>query len=346
MAYFTKFGFATANVWEPNTLHNILAEVQNNEVKRIILFCQAEWCHWNFDSFTQLIEYASKKNICVDIVNGSVAINVTTPLVEHYNLHFFPESFIFKSAHQIKHFVKDRHLNLEQIEYKHHFVSLNSRAHQHRMEMMDILALHDIISNNAITWHNLQPFPYNYKFWNPTRLNLSDNFYLDPKFGNCYNLPNEYYTSFAQLVIESTVEAVFITEKTTLPLFMGKPFLVASCEHFYDHLKHLGFETYDEIFDYSFDKEPNQTMRFSMIADNFRKLSKLPLSELNNLGLLVKDKVEHNKSLVNKLARDVNRYPQPIKDIIEIYKTSGEMLDSLTINEYNNHKKIVDEFDL
>lgn len=339
MAYLSKSGIATANIWFPDSSKNLLEILQSNQdIKRVIFFAQWEWEFYSNLEFNQILDIAKSKHIPVEVVTGAAKIFNSRPRIDDYTLYHFPETFIFRSAHQLSLLGNDCSIDdIELLDYKFHFLSLNRLAHQHRMEMLDMLSLHDLVDSNAISWHNIRPYPYNYKFWTPKELSLTDKFTTE---WNTYTIPEEYYTSFAQLVIESTTEAIFITEKTTLPIQAGKPFLVATCAGYHAYLEQLGFKLYTEIFDYSFDNEPNQTMRFSMIADNFRKLSTIPLSELNKLALSVKDKVLYNKKIIRNMVLDHNLYPKPIQDIIDIYETTGEEVDSYTISDYYSGKKI------
>lgn len=339
MGYLSKSGVATANIWFPNSSIKLLEILQSNQdVKRVIFF--AQWEHEFFSNleFNQILDCAKQRNIPVDIVTGAAKYFVNLPRKDDYNLYHFPEVFIYRSAHQLALLGNDCSIkDIESLDYKFHFISLNRLAHQHRMEMMDMLALHDLVDSNAISWHNIRPYPYTYKFWTPKELTLTDKFTTE---WNTYTIPEEYYTSFAQLVIESTTESIFITEKTTLPLQAGKPFIAATCAGYHKCLEQMGFKLYTEIFNYDFDSEENQTMRFSMIADNFRKLSVLPLSELQSLAKTVKDKVLHNKKLIRNMVKDLAHYPKPIQDIIDIYEMTGEEVDQYTISDYYSMKKI------
>ena len=332
----------STNIWSGlDSLDKFTQQVKNSNCQKVILMSQFEFCFWNFSSFNDLLETAKEKNITIDVVVGASEYFINLPNVSDYNLHYYPTTFFSRFLKQVHDYncitlqlpsidhlyVKD----ICDIKYQYHFLSMNRLAHQHRCEMLDMLSLHDLIDKNAISWHDVDPYPYEYKFWTPRILKFEDKFELE---WNTFTIPDEFYTSFAQLVIESTTEAMFVTEKTVVPLFLGKPFLVASCMGYHKYLQSLGFQLYDELFDYSFDQESNQTMRFSMIADNFRKLSKVSLDDLSVLAKTIKEKVEYNKLLSYKIATSYSYYPTPVRELIQEYETTGNLLEPLTINDY------------
>lgn len=346
MDYYTE---AAVNVWtRSKTFEQLLEQVKQYPLKRIIIFGQYEFNHWNTPVFSELIDTCTEKNITIDVVNGSIECFHTIPKLDQYNLYHYPTSFFPKTVYNMERVYNESdHIKLSDViikdisslNYRYHFISMNRNAHRHRQEMLDILSMYDLIESNAISWHNLHPYPYNYKFWTPKNIELDKSFMEEG--GNYCKVPKEYFQSFSQLVIESTsTDAMFITEKTVVPLLLGKPFLVASCQRFHKCLQELGFQLYDEIFDYSFDTEPNQTLRFCMIADNFRKLSTVPLDSLIQKSQMIVQKIEYNKNLAWKLATDYTLYPKPIVDVLRLYEKTGIILDQFTVGDYEIIKKL------
>ena len=329
----------SANIWIGNiSLDQVPELLKTSNYTKFILMGQYEHCHWNFPTFNQILDIAKERNITIDVVSGAGKILNDIPRMSDYNLYYYPTAF-FTSFLKYNHNLLDKIIikDVTTLEYKYHFLSMNRLAHQHRSEMLDILSMYDLIDTNAMSWHNLEPYPYQYNFWSPKVLTLTDTFAED---WNAFIIPQEFYNSFAQLVVESTTDEIFVTEKTIAPLFLGKPFMVASCQGFHKYLETLGFKMYDEIFDYSFDDEPNQTMRFSMIADNFRKLSRVPLDDLPELARIIKEKVEHNKLLSYKLATDYTYYPTPMEELVNVYENTGTVLEPLTIGDYTKIKSL------
>jgi hypothetical protein len=190
------------------------------------------------------------------------------------------------------------------------FTSLNHRAHPHRCEMMDILAKHNLIKNNDISWHNPE-VDYAWKHWEPQLLRIeaipeSPDFRLGAPV-------TSFKHTFCSLVSESTPSLHFITEKTWPHLFLQRPFLIAGAPGIHQCLSNLGFKMYDEIFDYSFDAEPDQTKRYEMIAKNLEQLQRL---NLHKARAKIFPKLKYNQNLAISIATDVSRVPKIVLDLI------------------------------
>ena len=76
------------------------------------------------------------------------------------------------------------------------------------------------------------------------------------------------------LVLESDfdTETLSTTEKTLRPLMLGMPFVLASGAGHLARLRHFGFRTYNELWDESYDQEPDHTKRLRQIFDLVREL--------------------------------------------------------------------------
>ena len=115
-----------------------------------------------------------------------------------------------------------------------------------------------------------------------------------------------------------------------MALLVGKPFLAAAAPGIHNYLHNrLGIKYYHEIFDYEFDFEPNLDKRWEMIVQNFVKLSKYSLDQLEELRHQIKDKVEYNKNRAIEIVNDTSFMPLPIKELFEIVKTSEEIAKSI-----------------
>jgi hypothetical protein len=178
---------------------------------------------------------------------------------------------------------------------------------------------------------------YQWKYFEYKRMVLETEFVDDT---NQYRVPSQYYSSFAQLISESSGTAIMMSEKTSVPILVGKPFLVASQRHFHHFLKRLGFELYDEIFDYAFDNEPDEGLRYDMLLQNFKKISQIPKVELFELQQMIKDKIEHNKQRALNIIVDMNTYPNIAKDVINWYKKTGQKIDKNLIDDWETLQQL------
>jgi len=225
-------------------------------------------------------------------------------------------------------------------EYDHLFVCLNLRPHWWRAHQVDLLEKYNLFEHGAISWNHwtfdspLDDIGYQFRFWKPTYKNLTEPSPLELGFPQ-NQLPEEYHRSFMQLVTESTIKCNVISEKTIAALAMKKPFLVSSCKGFHKMLVDLGFQLYDEIFDYNFDSEPDTEIRFDMIAKNIYTLTKYSKKELVELYATLLPKIEHNYKNFKRISTDCTLVPKPIADLCE------EHHSAITTHEiYNLYHKM------
>jgi len=103
--------------------------------------------------------------------------------------------------------------------------------------------------------------------------------------------------SLIDIGIESTPKHYqFITEKTWKPYLYGKVSLFFNCQSYYAILKNLGFELYDEIFDYSFDTIVDTSERQTEYHNELKRLSEIPIEELQKKILSIEDKIMRNRN--------------------------------------------------
>ena len=87
---------------------------------------------------------------------------------------------------------------------------------------------------------------------------------------------------------------LFITEKTFKPIIHQIPFIVAGSAGTLEYLKSIGYETFPEIFDESYDNEPNSYKRMAMIIEQIKSACDDP--ELHNKVYNIQDKLKHNRN--------------------------------------------------
>lgn len=91
-------------------------------------------------------------------------------------------------------------------------------------------------------------------------------------------LPIDLYNQAKlNLVVETEIEGqdeFFITEKTVKTLLTGMPFVMAATTGFLRHLRSLGFRTYSDLWDESYDLEPDWRKRIVLLVDLLKDLEK------------------------------------------------------------------------
>jgi hypothetical protein len=98
-----------------------------------------------------------------------------------------------------------------------------------------------------------------------------------------------------EIVNETDVfTTLFFTEKTLKPILNKTPFLLCGSPFTLAYLKKLGFETFSNIFDESYDIERSFYERASLLMENAKRLCELDLLTCHKQVNMCRDIVEHN----------------------------------------------------
>jgi hypothetical protein len=196
---------------------------------------------------------------------------------------------------------------------------------------MDILG-QDMIDKNNVGWRH---FNEEYKFFNwnqqikviddvfkfklsTTTPNSQNNIvfntdiHAENQFGT--NIHTKHKTSI-QLVSETCSDYLFWTEKTFLPILLGKPFIVVGSKNINCGLKKFGFSLFDNLFDYTFDNLDLYEDRVNFIKNELERISKLNHTDIHYMTKsiskhnrdVILDIVKNNKFIPNKLITQLNK---------------------------------------
>lgn len=108
---------------------------------------------------------------------------------------------------------------------------------------------------------------------------------------------------FNKTIFELAVETcpgeyeLMYTEKTWKPLLMGKVFFILGSHDYYKNLKDMGFELYDEIFDYSFDSKIDHNERLQCFHEALETVLTTDINTLLDRVKTIKEKILYNKNL-------------------------------------------------
>jgi hypothetical protein len=138
---------------------------------------------------------------------------------------------------------------------------------------------------------------------------------------NINNTISWHYTeTFFSIISETTLENRFITEKIYKPIFNFHPFIVIGAPGILELLKEKGYYTFEELFDESYDNEPNHKVRIDKVIKEVEKFAKMSY----------KEKKDRYKKIIDKLIHNSKHYI----DTTEKYKRE-EFLKIFTIIEKN-----------
>ena len=94
----------------------------------------------------------------------------------------------------------------------------------------------------------------------------------------------------------------FFTEKTTKAIFGKRLFIVFSSKGYLKQLQNLGFKTFGDIIDESYDEETDPGTRF---AKAFKQIEYLSTQDYNSVRSQISDTVEHNHQRLYSLQDEI-----------------------------------------
>jgi hypothetical protein len=137
-------------------------------------------------------------------------------------------------------------------------------------------------------------------------------------FNQRYFNPEWYNQTYYSLVAETTVCNLFPlhpTEKTFKPIAFRHPYIVWGQQGILNHLHNIGFETYENLFEESYDLDPDRSSRLHKVVNNVRSFKYDVFDDLTN------QKTKHNHQLFFNLdlirARIKKEIVEPILDFFE-----------------------------
>jgi hypothetical protein len=104
---------------------------------------------------------------------------------------------------------------------------------------------------------------------------------------------------FVDITIETDVyNPMFITEKTTRNFFFGKPFVVFAGPGYLHNIRQLGFKTFPELCDESYDTIENTEERFQAFLQRIQTINDMSIDQLRQLAIEMQPTFEHNRNLI------------------------------------------------
>jgi hypothetical protein len=213
------------------------------------------------------------------------------------------------------------------------FLSLNNRASWDRQALMQYLVKYDLMKDFYFSYWCEDRFGVGKKVvydqmssiigntWFNRSLDLEKLYQLIPitiehdQFeGNDWSAGTDFFyqTSFASFVNESYVHETtnigpYLSEKVMKPLAYGHPFLVFGSAGSLANLQELGFETFGDVIDETYDNEPDDVQRWSRAFEQVQWLCK------QNLPALLKKlqpRLEHNHHRLYEFEKEKNQQLQ------------------------------------
>ena len=147
---------------------------------------------------------------------------------------------------------------------KYNFLYLNKQKRNHRLALYNRLQTERCLDHSLYSFMGLE---------NPIKLNPAyelpwidvNNYPWVGRDQDIYEKP--YNESCCSIVSESTVNEIFLTEKTWKPIIAKQLFVIHGSTGILKKLRELGFQTFNNIWDESYDTENDPDKKIDMITD-------------------------------------------------------------------------------
>lgn len=121
--------------------------------------------------------------------------------------------------------------------------------------------------------------------------------------------PDWYNNTCFSLVVEGSVyttHGTFITEKTYKPIAFYHPFVILASPGILSFLRSQGFETFENLFDESYDSEPVWQKRLDCLVNNVKQFQKQPYDQLTQQKIIHNHELFFDSALVtDHIVRDI-----------------------------------------
>jgi hypothetical protein len=210
-----------------------------------------------------------------------------------------------------------------------HFLCLNKHPREQRSITIDYLYKEGLFNYGSISWNKLSKDwqeKYDFEYWEERIMNLD---IISPDI-NKLNIHQSFNTDFLlnngcvlNYVIETMVDNrnLFISEKTYKNLLIGQPFFSVGSVLHNRTLRSMGFELYDEIFDYSVERCVDLKIKLIQMINQLKTIIEY---DVDSLYRLVKDKTIKNKEKSLQICENDPFIPPKL---IELYLNHKEKFD-------------------
>jgi len=265
---------------------------------------QRHWLPW----FSNSIKLIDKSKLTIEIANVDVAKTLRTKM---------PDANVIYNAVYFKRIVKsniayspDSNFKMSKLFRTKHFMCLNNYPKPHRAEIVDHIFKNcdenrfyvSYLSENILLDNKQTTGRHEIVDWQDTPP------YDVARDTYCYIATETFYHSNYNWHAgkkQDQMMTPFITEKTFKGAYYYLPMLIVGMQGSLRVFKELGFESFPEFFDESYDDELNPVTRMEKIKTEIKKLQDMPLSNLHDLyhSKPVQEKLIHNKQQFNKYIR-------------------------------------------
>ena len=216
------------------------------------------------------------------------------------------------------------HEPITTLEYKPYikkFLNLNRRWRVHRATFVAMAKIHNLLAHgyvslapadDGVTWHRIwdrvqthepELIPHKDLIVNMPPLYL-DTYDMHINQVNLTESTDSYYTdTYFSVVTETNFykeygPGLFLSEKVFKPVNKKHPFLVLGRPYTIKKFTEIGYTSFSDIIDESYDSEIDDTKRMRMVIEETKRLCNLSDDELKNFLSKAKEITEYNHQLL------------------------------------------------
>lgn len=186
---------------------------------------------------------------------------------------------------------------------KYLYLSYNRNQRYHRVLLQCLLLENNLLNKGLVSCGKLDTEEFDYLLEihplvselekiTPIEIDKS----LETNWANDIS-EQDYNRTFLSLVTETHYDknTLFLSEKIFKPIYMGHPFIVLGNPHTLKKLKSMGYKTFSNWWDESYDDEENLYKRTEMIVNILKKLNEIPHHDLIKIRNEMKETLDWNQ---------------------------------------------------
>ena len=301
--------FASSDVLFCSNYHGEILNYKKHPV--VIYSCFGEV--FNLSEVIRVLEHL-KDSFTILLVHRDYP---TTELEQKYNCKFIRVKYAY--AYYSNNLTYNNLYN-HSVDLKKKFLSMNNRAQWNRQALMQFLIKFNLLDDFYFSYWCTDRFSEGTKniydinnecignTWFNQDLDLEELYQKLPikiqadRFDGVNDWSGGedffYQTAFASFVNETYIDEnfnVYLSEKCMKPLAYGHPFLLFSSAGALDILHTLGYQTFEDVFDESYDLVEKPQLRFEQLLKETQRLCSLSLTELTKIKHHIWPKIVHNR---------------------------------------------------
>lgn len=334
--YFGTFGSTDIN----DSVCNFLPKEQYMNSRSCCYFYDQEPVKPEMENSIWLTVTPSQKNKILTTSEHSQLVKDFCKKYRFYHLYYFFHGFASLDWYHDLRYVSD-----DVSEFKYKFLSFNrlcTKDRSYRLLLISTLLEKQVLSKGAVSLAIIKDgknvikkelVDSNCRLSKKAKItvyknlfNVDKNFVIDKELvdgsSSAHTGPAEidlWQSAFLHVVSETVFfdEKLHLTEKIFKPIVSRRPFILLGAYKNLEYLKSYGFKTFDKWIDESYDNEPDNEKRLSMVCDEIEKIANLSEDKIKELYHDMQKVLEYNyhhfyndfkQIIVNELVNNFEGY--------------------------------------